>query len=187
MCARACVCTYTIWGFLQVGAYFDLISGRRHFAEVGCAPVICCINLQSQLAARLFLLVFKALCNVSGFIIWHSAAFSLKVRTDFWKAAKRAQGSPSVRPCTSNTSKILSKPSGQHRPKNKIDNLRLFQYHVPYTFYYFVLWPTNAQLFHKLLYCFYVFRHYCVFLRELVVCTSAKVQKYVNAAVRNTI
>jgi len=34
-----------------------------------------------------------------------------------------------------------------------------------------VQWPNNAQLIDKLLYCSYVFRHYCVILRELVVST----------------
>ena len=37
--------------------------------------------------------------------------------------------------------------------------------HVPCIFYYFVLWPTNAQLFHKLSQS-YMLRHYCVILRE---------------------
>jgi hypothetical protein len=37
-------------------------------------------------------------------------------------------------------------------------------------FFYFVLWPTNAQLIDKLLY-FYMFQHYCVILRELLVST----------------
>jgi hypothetical protein len=41
---------------------------------------------------------------------------------------------------------------------------------VPCIFCYFVLWPTNAQLFHKLSHS-YMFRHYCVILRELVVST----------------
>ena len=36
--------------------------------------------------------------------------------------------------------------------------------------HYSVLWPTNAQLFHKLSHS-YMFRHYCVILRELVVST----------------
>jgi hypothetical protein len=38
-------------------------------------------------------------------------------------------------------------------------------------FFCFVLWPTNAQLIDKLLYCSYMFQHYCVILRELVVST----------------
>ena len=33
------------------------------------------------------------------------------------------------------------------------------------TLYYFVLWPTNPQLFHKLSHC-YMFRHYHVILRQ---------------------
>jgi len=36
--------------------------------------------------------------------------------------------------------------------------------------YCFVLWPTNAQLFHKLSHS-YMFRHYRVILRELVIST----------------
>ena len=35
--------------------------------------------------------------------------------------------------------------------------------------FYLVQQPTNPQLSDKLLYCFYMFRHYCVILRELVV------------------
>ena len=31
--------------------------------------------------------------------------------------------------------------------------------------------PTNAQLIDKIFYCFYMFRHYCVILRELVTST----------------
>ena len=34
--------------------------------------------------------------------------------------------------------------------------------------------PTNAQLFHKLSHSSYMFRHYRVILRELVVTTFAK-------------
>ena len=36
-------------------------------------------------------------------------------------------------------------------------------------FFYFVQWPTNAQLIDKLLYCSYMFRYYCVIFREFVV------------------
>jgi len=35
----------------------------------------------------------------------------------------------------------------------------------------FLQWQTNAILIDKLLYCSYMFRHYCVILRELVVST----------------
>jgi len=40
-------------------------------------------------------------------------------------------------------------------------------------FCFFILYnePTNAQLNDKLLYCSYMFRHYCVILKELVVST----------------
>ena len=33
-------------------------------------------------------------------------------------------------------------------------------------FFYFVQWPNNAQSIDKLLYCSYMFGHYCVILRE---------------------
>ena len=36
-------------------------------------------------------------------------------------------------------------------------------------FHYFVHWPTNAQLTDKLSHSSYMFRHYCVILREFVV------------------
>jgi len=39
---------------------------------------------------------------------------------------------------------------------------------VPCTIFCFVLWPTNAQLFHKLSHS-NVFRHYHVILRDLVI------------------
>ena len=42
--------------------------------------------------------------------------------------------------------------------------------HVPCIFYYFVLWPTNTQLFHKLSHS-YMFRHYRIILRERVINT----------------
>jgi len=38
-------------------------------------------------------------------------------------------------------------------------------------FFYFVQWPTNAQLIDKLLYWSYMLRHYCVILRELIAST----------------
>jgi len=47
-----------------------------------------------------------------------------------------------------------------------INNILLFQNAVPCIFYYSVLWPTNAQLFHKLLRS-YMFRHCHVILRNL--------------------
>jgi len=40
--------------------------------------------------------------------------------------------------------------------------------HVQFIFFYFVLWPTNAQLFHKLSHS-YMFRHYSVIIRVLVI------------------
>jgi hypothetical protein len=42
--------------------------------------------------------------------------------------------------------------------------------HVPCIFYYFVLWPTNAQLIHKLSHS-YMFQHYHVILRAFVINT----------------
>jgi hypothetical protein len=49
--------------------------------------------------------------------------------------------------------------------------------HVPFIFYYFVLRPTNAQLFHKLSHS-YLFRHYRVILRELVINTCQVTQAF---------
>jgi len=51
---------------------------------------------------------------------------------------------------------------------------------------YFVPWPTNAQLFHKLSHS-YMFRHYRVILRELVINTLPIYATISNAAVGNTI
>jgi len=54
------------------------------------------------------------------------------------------------------------------------------------TIYYFVLWPTNAQLFHKLSHC-YMFRHYRVILRQPVINTLPSCTTISNAAVGNTV
>jgi hypothetical protein len=51
---------------------------------------------------------------------------------------------------------------------------------------YFVLWPTNAQLFYKLSHP-YMFRHYRVILRELGINTLPSYTSMSNAAVGNTI
>jgi hypothetical protein len=58
--------------------------------------------------------------------------------------------------------------------------------HIPCMFYYFVLCPTNAQLFHKLSHP-YMFRHYRVILRELVINTLPSYTTVSNAAVGNII
>jgi len=50
----------------------------------------------------------------------------------------------------------------------------------------FALWPTNAQLFHKLSHS-YMFRHYSVILRELVIHTLQSYTTISNVAVGNTI
>ena len=52
--------------------------------------------------------------------------------------------------------------------------------------YYFVLWPINAQLLYKLSHS-YMFRHYRVILRELVINTLPSYTSISNAAVGNTI
>ena len=52
--------------------------------------------------------------------------------------------------------------------------------------YYFVLFPTHAQPAHKLSHS-YMFRHYCVILRELVVGTLPSYTSISNAAAGNTI
>ena len=54
---------------------------------------------------------------------------------------------------------------------------------------FFILYnePTNTQLIDKLLHCSYMFRHYCVIFRELVVSTLLSYTSMSNAAVGNTI
>ena len=59
---------------------------------------------------------------------------------------------------------------------NIIKNLKLF----------FVLWPTNAQLFHKLSH-YYRFRNYCIILRELVINTLPSYTSMSNAVAGNII
>jgi hypothetical protein len=56
----------------------------------------------------------------------------------------------------------------------------------PLFFFNFTLWPTNAQLFHKLSHS-YMFRHYRVILRGLVINTLPSYISITNAAVGNTI
>jgi len=58
--------------------------------------------------------------------------------------------------------------------------------HLLRIFYYFVLWPTNAQLFHKLSH-YYMFPHYRVILRHPVNNTLPSGTGISNAAVGNTI
>ena len=58
---------------------------------------------------------------------------------------------------------------------------------VPCIFYYFVKWPTNAQVIDKLLHSCYMFRHYCVILREFVVSTLPNYTIMSNALVGNII
>jgi len=67
-------------------------------------------------------------------------------------------------------------------PRTKLLNFVYFNNHVPCIFYYFVLWPTNTQLFHKLSHS-YIFRHYRVILRELVINTLPSYTSISNAAV----
>ena len=57
---------------------------------------------------------------------------------------------------------------------------------APCILYYFLMWPTNAQLFHKLPYS-YMFRHYRVILRQLVINTLSSYTSISNAAVGNTV
>ena len=47
----------------------------------------------------------------------------------------------------------------------------LYIFFVLFLFYYFLQWPTNAQLIDKLSHSSYMFRHYCVIIREFVVST----------------
>ena len=52
--------------------------------------------------------------------------------------------------------------------------------------FYFVLLPTNAQLFHRFSHS-YMFRHYSVILKKLVINTLPSYTSISNAAVGNTI
>jgi hypothetical protein len=58
--------------------------------------------------------------------------------------------------------------------------------HVLCVFCYFLLWPTNAQLSRKLSHS-YMFRHYRVILRELVIKVLPSYTNISNAAVGNTV
>ena len=58
---------------------------------------------------------------------------------------------------------------------------------VPYIFYHFVQWPTNAQLIDKLSHSSYTFRHYCVILREMAVSSLPSYTSMSNAVVGNII
>ena len=69
---------------------------------------------------------------------------------------------------------------------SQISQISIISIPVPRSLYYFVLWPTNAQLFHKLSHS-YMFRHYRVILSELVINTLPTYTSISNAAVSNTI
>jgi hypothetical protein len=58
--------------------------------------------------------------------------------------------------------------------------------YVLWIFYYFVLWPTNSQLFHQLSHSC-VFRHYRVIFRELVIDTLPSYTSISDAAVGNRV
>ena len=68
----------------------------------------------------------------------------------------------------------ITAPEGYHKIKDSLD------------FFYFVQLPTNVQLFNKFSYP-YMFRHYRVILRELVINTLPSYTSTSNAAVGNTI
>ena len=62
------------------------------------------------------------------------------------------------------------------------------QHNTPITYiYYFVLWPTNKQLFHKLSHSTYMFRQCCDILRQLVINILTTYTSMSSAAVGNTI
>ena len=60
--------------------------------------------------------------------------------------------------------------------------LQIFLIPVPCIFYYSVLWPTNAQLSHKLSHSSYMFWHYRVILSEPVTNTLTSNTNISNAA-----
>jgi len=57
---------------------------------------------------------------------------------------------------------------------------------IPWISYCYALWPTNAQLFHKLSHS-YMFRHYRLIFRELVINILSSYRNISNGAVRNII
>ena len=61
-----------------------------------------------------------------------------------------------------------------------------FSIYVTFISYYFALWPTNAQLFHKLSHC-HMFRHSRVTLRQPAINTLPSYTSISNAAVGNTV
>jgi len=73
------------------------------------------------------------------------------------------------------------------RPSNNDGLVSLFTETVASSeIFYFAPWPTNTQLFHKLSHS-YMFRHYRVILRQLVINTLPSYTSISNAAVGNTI
>jgi len=58
--------------------------------------------------------------------------------------------------------------------------------HVPCTFYHFVLWPTNTQLFHKLSH-YYMFQLHRVIPRELIINSLPSCTSISNAALGITV
>jgi hypothetical protein len=60
----------------------------------------------------------------------------------------------------------------------------IFVIFVVFVIFYFLFWPINAQLFHKLSH-YYMFRHYRFILRKLVINTLPSYTSISNAAVGN--
>ena len=69
---------------------------------------------------------------------------------------------------------------------NTLPSYTIISIPVPCILYYSVLCPTNSQLFHKLSHC-YMFRHYRVILRQLVINTLPSYTSISNAAVGNKV
>jgi hypothetical protein len=63
--------------------------------------------------------------------------------------------------------------------KRKENSTQIILIHVPCIFYYFVLWQTNAQLFHQLSHS-HMFLHYRVMLKEFVINTLPNYTTYVK-------
>jgi hypothetical protein len=118
------------------------------------------------------------------------------------------RNTPTRRRRSSNALNVTRKAFGSRRPlhpilTNFVDFLSLFKIISRYQLYslsesetrifsmenvyrYFVSWPKNAQLFHKLSYS-YMFRHYRVILMELVINILPSYTSISNAAVDITI
>ena len=109
---------------------------------------------------------------------WYKVAVKF-IDSTFMRFSRELVTCPShaLKPCTYNWLKIICFPNWLIASPNGQDYNEL---------HYFVLWPTKAQLFHKLSHS-YMFRHYSVVLRQLVINALPSYTSISNTAVGNTV